>query len=509
MQEELLINVHEFETRVALLQNNVLAELHLQRSGEYSLTGNIYKGRVQRILPGMQAAFVDLGLARPGFLHARDIDAPRMTPEGEIAEQPDICDLLHDGQTLLVQIAKDPIATKGARLTTNLALASRYLVMLPRNDHVGISQRIEDEDERERLRDLTAAVRAANPTAEGCGFIVRTAAEGVGDRHLESDMRVLLRIWSRVAERVGDARPGDVVYEELPVHTRVIRDLASADLEAVRIDDLDTFERVREFVVRFLPEFESRVSRYQEPVPLFERFGVEDELSRALEKRVELRCGGHLIIEQTEAMITIDVNTGGFVGARSLEETVYRTNVEAAAVIPRQLRLRNLGGIIVIDFIDMEDEEHQRQVLRALEKAAEADPARTRIGGFSGLGLVEMSRKRTRESLVQQMCEPCGSCGGRGLLKTEQTVCFEVFRAIMRDARTHCPELPPGTEPVRGAGEYLVRGSQNVVDRLLDEESDGVAWLADQIGRAVRFQVEPSYGLEQFDVALLQGVPRP
>jgi ribonuclease G len=381
--------------------------------------------------------------------------------------------------------------------------------MLPRNDHVGISQRIEDEDERERLRDLTAAVRAANPTAEGCGFIVRTAAEGVGDRHLESDMRVLLRIWSRVAERVGDARPGDVVYEELPVHTRVIRDLASADLEAVRIDDLDTFERVREFVVRFLPEFESRVSRYQEPVPLFERFGVEDELSRALEKRVELRCGGHLIIEQTEAMITIDVNTGGFVGARSLEETVYRTNVEAAAVIPRQLRLRNLGGIIVIDFIDMEDEEHQRQVLRALEKAAEADPARTRIGGFSGLGLVEMSRKRTRESLVQQMCEPCGSCGGRGLLKTEQTVCFEVFRAIMRDARTHCAELPPGTDPVRGAGEYLVRGSQNVVDRLLDEESDGVAWLADQVGRAVRFQVEPSYGLEQFDVALLQGVPRP
>jgi len=505
MREELLINVHEFETRVALLQNNLLAELHLQRSAGYSLTGNIYKGRVQRILPGMQAAFVDVGLARPGFLHARDIDGPRMTPEGESAKQPDIRDLLHDGQVLLVQVAKDPIATKGARLTTHLALASRYLVLLPRNDHVGISRRIEDEGERERLQDLTAAVRAANPAAEGCGFIVRTAAEGVGDKHLESDMRVLLRIWSRVAERVKQASPGEVVYEELPVHTRVIRDLASADLKAVRIDDPDTFERVREFVVRFLPELESRVSVYQEPVPLFERFGVEDELSRALEKRVELRCGGHLIIEQTEAMITIDVNTGGFIGVRSLEETVYRTNVEAAAAIPRQLRLRNLGGIIVIDFIDMEDEEHQRQVLRALEKAAEADPARTRIGEFSGLGLVEMSRKRTRESLVQQMCEPCDSCGGRGLLKTEETVCFEVFRAIMRDARNDCPELPPGD----GAYEYLVRGSQNVVDRLLDEESDGVTWLAEEVGRAVRFQVEPSYGLEQFDVALVQGVPRP
>jgi ribonuclease G len=508
MPEELLINVHEFETRVALLQNNVLAEIHLQRSGGYSVTGNIYQGRVQRVLPGMQAAFVDVGLARPGFLHARDIEPRRILPDGEVAEQRDIGELVRDGQTLLVQVAKDPIASKGARLTTNLAIASRYLVLLPRNDHVGISQRIEEEGERERLRDLTAAVRASNPAAEGCGFIVRTAAEGVADRHLESDMEILLRIWRRVADRATQAGPGEVVYEELPVHTRVIRDLASAELEAVRIDDAATFERVREFVVRFLPEFESRVTRYQESVPLFERFGVEDELSRAMDKRVELRCGGHLVIEQTEAMTTIDVNTGGFIGARSLEETVYRANVEAAAVIPRQLRLRNLGGIIVIDFIDMEDEEHQRQVLRALEKAAEADPARTRIGEFSGLGLVEMSRKRTRESLAQQMCEPCDSCGGRGLLKTEETVCFEVFRAIMRDARNHCPERSPGAGD-QDARDYLVRGSQSVVDRLLDEESDGVAWLAAQVGRAVRFQVEPSYGLEQFDVVLVQGVPRP
>ena len=508
MPEELLINVHEFETRVALLQNNVLAEIHLQRSGGYSVTGNIYQGRVQRVLPGMQAAFVDVGLARPGFLHARDIEPQRIPPDGEVANQPDIRELVRDGQTLLVQVAKDPIASKGARLTTNLALASRYLVLLPRNDHVGISQRIEEEGERERLRDLTAAVRASNPAAEGCGFIVRTAAEGVVDRHLESDMEILLRIWRRVAERATQAGAGEVVYEELPVHTRVIRDLASAELEAVRIDDAATFERVREFVVRFLPEFESRVTQYQESVPLFERFGVEDELSRAMDKRVELRCGGHLVIEQTEAMTTIDVNTGGFIGARSLEETVYRANVEAAAIIPRQLRLRNLGGIIVIDFIDMEDEEHQRQVLRALEKAAEADPARTRIGEFSGLGLVEMSRKRTRESLAQQMCEPCDSCGGRGLLKTEETVCFEVFRAIMRDARKHCPELSSGTG-AQDARDYLVRGSQSVVDRLLDEEADGVAWLAAQVGRAVRFQVEPSYGLEQFDVGLVQGVPRP
>ena len=501
MEEELLINVNGFETRVALLHNHALAEVHLQRAGAYSLTGNVYKARVERILPGMQAAFVDVGLSRPGFLHARDIDAPRIIPGESTPGERDIRELVHEGQSLLVQVSKDPISGKGARLTTNLALASRYLVLMPRNDHIGISQRIEGDDERERLRAMTQAAREARPAAAGYGFIVRTAADGAQSGPVAGDLDVLLRIWSLVEERQQHVEAPALVYEELPVHTRVIRDLASANLSAVRIDDARTYSRVKRFVEEFLPEYADLVIHDEGDVGLFDRFGVEEELTRALKRNVPLKSGGYLVIEQTEAMTTVDVNTGGFVGSKNLEETVFRTNMEAAAVIPRQLRLRNLGGIIVIDFIDMEEEDHQRQVMRVLERAGEADTARVRIAGFSQLGLVELSRKRTRESLVQQMCEPCGSCDGRGLVKTAETVCFEIFRAIQRDA-------PQRSENGQSSSEYLVRASQGVVDRLLDEDSHNVACLAEEVGRPIRFQVEPSYGPEHFDVVLVQGVQR-
>ncbi len=503
MSEELLINVDDFETRVALLSEGALQELHIARAQGYSLTGNIYLGKVERIIPGMQAAFVNVGLARPGFLHARDIERARKV--GEQDAPPDIRDLLHDGQELLAQVSKDPIGNKGARLTTQLAVASRYLVLMPLNDHIGISQRIDEEVERERLHSLIDGIRRDLDIE--MGFIARTASEGVGDAPIQTDVRVLVRMWDRILENRAGASCPALVYQELPLHIRVVRDLASANLQHIHIDDEETCQRVLEFVHAFLPEFAERVIPHLEPQPLFERHGIDDEVTRALRPKFKMKCGGYLIIEQTEAMTTIDVNTGSYLGVHSLEETVYRTNLEAAQVIPRQLRLRNLGGIIVIDFIDMEDEEHQRQVLRMLEKAVELDPARVRIEGFSSLGLVQMSRKRTRESLSQQVCEPCHLCDGIGLVKTSESTCIDVFRAILHDVRKRCDDR---AHPVTAGGEseYLIRASEQVVDRLLDEDADQLADLSQRISREIRIQVEPSYGPGQFDVVVVRGSRR-
>jgi len=494
MSDELLINVTEFETRVALLSAGSAQEIHLARAEGYSLTGNIYLGRVERVIPGMQAAFVSYGLERPGFLHVRDIEGPRPTEGEAVAQSPDIRDLLHEGQQLMVQVAKDPIAGKGARLTTQLAIASRYMVLMPFSDHIGISQRIDDEAERDRLKDLVEDVRRSESV--GMGFIVRTAAEGADREPIAADVRVLARIWDRIMERKRAVQCPALVYQELPLHIRVIRDMVTPQVEVIRIDHQATYERVREFVCEFLPEFSERLVRYDDVRPLFERYGIDEELNRSLARKVPLKSGGYLVIEQTEAMISIDVNTGGYLGSNSLEETVFRTNLEAAQTIPRQLRLRNLGGIIVIDFIDMEEEEHQRQVLRALEKACEGDPAKIRIEGFSSLGLVQMSRKRTRESLVQQICEPCRHCEGMGVVKTAQTTSIEVFRAIMQDAEIRCRQPDVG-------GEYLIRAAESVVERLLDEDAAQLAGLARMVGRGVRMQVEPSYGPGHFDISLV------
>ncbi|MFV2091387.1 MAG: ribonuclease E/G, partial [Pseudomonadales bacterium] len=352
--------------------------------------------------------------------------------------------------------------------------------------------RIEDEAERERLKSLIDEVRQVHGI--GMGFIARTAADCVARDAIELDAQVLTRIWDRVLEKKANVIWPAIVYEELPLHIRVVRDLTDPDVETIRIDHADTYARVRRFVDEFIPEFSERVKLYQDERTLFQRYGVEDEIARALDKRVSLKCGGHLVIEQTEAMITIDVNTGGFLGSKNLEETVYRANLEAAGVIPRQLRLRNLGGIIVVDFIDMEDEEHQRQVLRALEKASEADSARIRIEGFSSLGLVQMSRKRTRESLVQQVCEPCSHCGGAGFVKTPESTCLEVFRAIVEDAGNRCDH------PDR---DYLIRSTSEVVDRLLDEDAEQMQALSARIGREITIQIEPSCHPGDFDIVLL------
>jgi ribonuclease G len=510
VREEVLINVNAFETRVALLQGGALQEVHLQRSGGYSITGNLYRGKIVRILPGMQAAFVDIGLARPGFLHARDVHFPVHSADPN-AER-DIRNLLHDGQEILVQAVKDPLAGKGARLSSEVAIASRYVVLMPYAANIGVSQRIEDDEERERLRCSLDTLRAELPDAAGLGWIVRTAADGARHDDLRTDMLFLMRMWGQIDGSVRHASAPALIYEELPLHIRVTRDLASASVEAIKVDDEATYAKVHGFMQQFVPEYLPRLELHVDSVALFDRYGLEDEINRALEPRVPLKSGGYLIIEQTESMTTIDVNTGGYVGSHSLEETVYRTNLEAAAAIPRQLRLRNLGGIIVIDFIDMEDPEHQRQVLRTLEKACEQDPARSRFSGLSSLGLVEMSRKRTRESLAHQLCEPCAACKGRGRLKAPETMSYEIFRAILRDwrrrGRNHSDSragdaVVPGT-----AGQYLVRASQAVVDRLLDEDAANVESIASEVRAPIRFQVEPSYSNEHFDIVLMQDLRR-
>ncbi len=506
MAEELLINVNPFETRVALVAHGLLQEVHVARSGGYSVTGNIYKGKVERVVPGMQAAFVDIGLKRPGFLHATDINKPRIVVgerqdngDGEAPPKPDIRSLVTEGQTILVQVEKDPIGSKGARLSTQLAIASKYLVLMPGEQHVGISQRIDDEEERERLRGVLSEV--VSQTQVPVGVIARTASEGIGQDTLEADLKLLHSIWGRIGERAADASAPSLVYEELPLHTRMIRDLAGPETDDIFIDDERTFARIRKYVDEFIPNYADRLKNYAERRPLFERHGVEDEVKRALEPRVALKSGGTLVIEQTEAMISIDVNSGGFLGGHSLEETVFRVNMEAASAIPRQLRLRNLGGIVVIDFIDMLDEEHQRQVLRCLEKATEADPARTRIEGFSTLGLVQMSRKRTRESLVQIMCAPCGDCDGIGMVRTAESTCIEVLRALAQDFHAKCRNRD-------FHGEYLIRATESVVDRLLDEDAEHLSELSDAMQREVRIQVEPSYAEGQFDIVLVQNVSR-
>lgn len=489
MSEEILINVSPVETRVALVENGVVQEFYIERSHGESYVGNIYKGKVVRVLPGMQAAFVEIGLERTGFIHAADM-MPE-PPEGEVrrTEVPDIRTLVREGQTLLVQVAKDPIGTKGARLTTHLTLSSRYLVYMPNANHIGVSTRIEDEPERERLRQAVETA-VAEQEIRG-GFIVRTVAEGADAESIVADIPFLLRLWDDLAEKLPGLGVPAELHRDMPLYLRALRDMARAPIDRVRVDSRLTFQQMLEFASKYAPQLIDLIDLYSGDRPLLELYGVEEEIHRALEPRVALKSNGYLIIEQTEAMTTVDVNTGAFVGHRNLEETIFKTNLEAASAIARQLRLRNLGGIIILDFIDMKDPEHQRQVLRTLEKALEKDHAKTRITGVSELGLVEMARKRTRESLEQMLCEPCPVCQGRGQVKSAETVCYEIFREILRMARTYDNE------------KFLVLASQLVVDRLLDEEAAYVADLEAFIRRTIEFRVEALFHQEQYDIVLV------
>jgi ribonuclease G len=491
---EILVNVAPRETRAAILENGVVQELHIERPSRRGLVSNLYKGRVSRVLPGMQAAFVEIGLERTAFLHAADIArssaedtlisaAPASLPPVE-----DIRRLVNGGEEILVQVIKDPIGTKGARLTTFIALPSRYLVYMPRGAGVGVSARIEDEAERTRLKALLAQLL---PEAAGGGYIVRTAAQGASSESLREDMAYLARLWEHVGARAAEVAAGSVVHEDLPLSLRVLRDELAHGVSRVLVDSPREYTRMREFAATFMPEGAPVIELYPGPRPLFDLNGVEEEIAKALDRKVPLKSGGHLVIDQTEAMTTIDVNTGAYVGHRNLEETIFRTNLEAAISIARQLRLRNLGGIIIIDFIDMRDEPHRRAVLAALERALTGDRAQTHIVSLSPLGLVEMTRKRTRESLEHLLCEPCRSCEGRGSVRTPETVCNEIFREIVRQSRQFASR------------ELLILANQDVVDRLLDEESATLGELEAQVGRPIRLQVEALYGIDHYDVVLV------
>jgi ribonuclease G len=492
MSEEILVNVTPLETRVAMVDHGVLQDIHIERAANRGIVGNIYLGKVARVLPGMQAAFVEIGEERTSFIHVADIhplNEAGMESRGRSAE--DIREQLREGQSLLVQVTKEPLGNKGARLTTQLSVSSRYLVYMPRTPHVGISQQIEDDDERSRLRSLLDEAIDAQEMREAGGFILRTAAEGVGREELEADLQFLKRLWMAVNKRAGSHAAPVRVYEDWQLYHRTIRDLARPGLERIRVDSGEAFEKLRGFCEDYVPELAPLLEHYRGERPLFDLYSVEDDIGRALGRKVPLKSGGYLIIDQTEAMSTIDVNTGGFVGRSNQEETVYKTNLEAVGALARQMRVRNLGGIIIIDFIDMQDPEHRRQVLRALEKAMVRDYTRTVITGVSELGLVEMTRKRSRDSLRHMLCEDCPVCGGRGVLKSAETVCYEIFREVLREARAY------------DADSLMVLASQEVVDRLLDEDSASVADLEEFVGKSLQFRVEPMYSREQFDIILL------
>ncbi|MDA0272472.1 MAG: ribonuclease G [Proteobacteria bacterium] len=490
MSEEIIISVSTHETRVAVVVQGLLQEVFIERFHTRGTLGNIYKGRVVRILPGMQSAFVDIGQPRAAFIHITDlVDSHEAVMERRSPEfqYPPIREILHDGKEIVIQVTKEPIGTKGARATTNVSLASRFLVYLPSTSHVGISQRIEDEAERERLIGILNKV---HDPSRGDGFIVRTASERAEENEILTDAALLRARWKLIQQDGKGAKAPSVIYEDLPLHLRSMRDLINKDTMKIVVDNRAIYDVIKRFLKDFIPEKERLLELASLDVPLFDAHNLEDQIEAALDRKVPLKSGGYLVLDQTEAMTTVDVNTGAFVGRRDLEDTIYRTNLEAAAAIPRQLRLRNIGGIVIIDFIDMLDEDHKRQVLRTLEKGQQSDRVKWKISEISDLGLVEMTRKRTHESLLKMMCAPCSACSGKGHVKTAETVCLEIFREIQRKAkefeRHNC----------------LIMASQVVIDRLLDEDARCVAELSQALASEVRFQVEASYTQEQFDVVL-------
>jgi len=484
MQEEILINATPREVRAALLSDGVLQELLVERVSRSSLLGNIYKGRVKRVLPGMQAAFIEIGLERTAFLHASDVHT-RDTDEADDARPTDIQQLLSDGDEVLVQVSKEPLGTKGARLSSFITIPSRYLVLRPHRPGVGVSSRIEDEATRERLRsELTALVGEDAPH----GFIVRTAAEEATVEQLEADRLFLQKLWQRISSSFADQPGVACIHADVPLAVRALRDLVHRPIERIRVDSADCFDGMLEFAQEFMPELFPVIERYEGRRPIFDLYAIDDEIDRSLDCKVNLKSGGYLIVEQTEAMSTIDVNTGAYVGRTNLEETIFKTNLEAATAIARQLRLRNLGGIIIIDFIDMQAEHHREQVLNALEAALAPDHARNQINHVSPLGLIEMTRKRTRESLEHMLCEPCVVCSGTGHIKTPETVCYEIFREILRQHR----QFP--------LGELVVLAHDEVVELLLDEEAGYLAELEELTGRTIRLQAQNMQLQDAFDV---------
>ncbi len=487
MTEDILINVTPFETRVALVEQGAVQELHIERSIQRGHVGNIYLGKVVRVLPGMQSAFVDIGLERAAFIHVADLRQNRSERSQGLPVTP-IEKLLFEGQFLMVQVIKDPLGTKGARLSTHISIAGRMLVYLPFEPHIGISQRIDSESERIQLRERVARLMTDD---ESGGFIVRTQAEGATDEELAADCSYLRTLWVAIQEKLKTLPAPALLYADLTLPQRVLRDMVTPATNSIMVDSRSTTQELIEWAQRYTPSVVERIRHYSGERPLFDTANVDDEIARALSRRVDLKSGGYLIIDQTEALTTVDVNTGGYVGGRNFGDTIFKTNLEAAVAIARQLRLRNLGGIVILDFIDMEDPEHREAVLAELNKALSRDRTRVTVSGFSQLGLVEMTRKRTRDSLAHQLCEPCPTCQARGNVRTPRTICYEILREILRESRQFNPK------------EFRILASQAVVDLFLEEESDHLAILGDFIGKPVSLQVESQYTQEQYDIVLM------
>lgn len=486
MSEHILVNITPQETRVALVLQGAVQELHIERTLSRGMAGNIYLGKVVRVLPGMQSAFIDIGLERAAFLHVADIWEARSREAGSTPTP--IEKLLFDGQSLMVQVVKDPIGTKGARLSTQISIAGRMLVYLPQDPHIGISQRIENEADREQLRQR---VQGLLPPEEKGGFIIRTMAEEASEADLQMDVDYLRKTWANIIARARSKPAPALLYQDLSLAQRVLRDFVNDETGSIQVDSRENFLMLQQFGGTYTPSVLPRLVHYTGERPLFELYGVEEEIQRALGRRVDLKSGGYLIVDQTEAMTTIDVNTGSYVSGRNFDDTVFKTNLEAAHAIARQLRLRNLGGIIILDFIDMENAEHKTAVLAELHKALARDRTKISVSNFSALGLVEMTRKRTRESLAHILCEPCPACAGKGQVKTARTICYEILRELLREARQFNPR------------EFRILASQVVVDMFLEEESPHLAMLGDFIGKPISLQVESGFHQEQYDIILM------
>ena len=501
MTAELLVNVSPFETRIARIENGLAEEIYIEREAERGLKGNIYKGRVQRVLPGIQAAFVDIGLGKSGFLYAGDIAAPESGPLDEDIEEhaqsdddenskqhiiPPINTLVREGQEILVQVSKDPIASKGPRLTSLLSLAGRYLVYLPDIQHVGIARRMEGDEERERLLNIAELIRPEN-----AGLIVRTVAEGHSQEELQEDLDFLVRLWGDIEKRCESADVCTAVHTELNLYLRVMRDYVDDEVRKIHIDSRETYQSMKTFARQFMPEVAERLFYYPGERPIFDVYGVEEELNRALQRKVSLKSGGHIVIDQTEALIAIDVNSGSFVRSRSMEETGFKTNLEAVHELVHQLRLRNLGGIIVVDFIDMQEEENKTRLLEVLEESLKRDKTKTHVAQLSSLGLVEMTRKRTRESLGRTLLDSCHRCEGTGYTKSPTTICYQLFREVVAEARAYpCEKL-------------MVIAHPKLIDVLLGEESAQIARLETFLGKQIALKSDAQLEPEHFEVALL------
>ena len=483
MGQEILINVTPQETRVAVLEQGVAQELHIERSSSLGIVGNIYFGKVCRVLPGMQSAFVEIGLQRAAFLHAGDIKECKS--DDDIKPAKPIQEVLHEGQLIIVQVIKEPIGTKGARLTTEVSIAGRFLVYLPHQGHIGVSQRIEDEDERELLRNRLIELL---PEDRKGGFIIRTMSENATDEELLADIAYLEKVWAKIKEDSKVATERSLIFYDLSLPRRVLRDVVNPDTVSIRVDSKETYELMKEFAELYVVNAVKPLTHYKGQRPIFDFYNIEEEFEQAFSRKVGLKSGGYLIFDQTEALTTVDVNTGSFVSGKSLSDTIFKTNLEAAQGIAQQLRLRNLGGIIIIDFIDMGEDTQREKVLQELKKAVSVDRARTNVNGFTQLGLVEMTRKRTRESLAHMLCQSCEICQGRGEHKTAQTIAYEIMRELLRESKQF------------EAKEFKIIASPSVISLLQDEESQSLANLSDFINTRIVLEVDGEFSPEVFEV---------